>query len=254
MTTLAPLPALNMDTTKLVTRAKAADGSALYPEYLHFYDPLEKVEDLGSFEHNDPGHRADPKLTNLLKTAERVIDLSPHVGTEIEGVQLSQLSSAGLDELALMAAKRGAIVLRGQDFGDIGLERQKAIARHFGPLPIHGWAPHPASGSEEHMVIYDHKEGEPQRPRHSRKKRRLILSTFYRPESQKELGWKVACTVAYGSVSRSTNTRLFLHMHARESRDSWRRYPHQLKRASLQISFSKVQKKTRRLDRDPLQQ
>jgi sulfonate dioxygenase len=149
-----------MAITKLATRAKAADGSALYPDYLPFYDPLEKVEELGSFEHDDPGHRADPELASLLKNAEKVVDLSPHVGTEIEGVQLSQLSSAGLDELALMAARRGAVVLRGQDFGDIGLEKQKSIARHFGPLHIHGWAPHPAAGSEEHMVIYDHKEGE----------------------------------------------------------------------------------------------
>lgn len=149
-----------MAITKFATRAKTADGSALYPDYLPFYDPLEKVDDVGSFDHDDPGHRADPELINLLKTAEKVVDLSPHVGTEIEGVQLSQLSPAGLDELALMAARRGAIVLRGQDFGDIGLQRQKAIARHFGPLHIHGWAPHPAAGSEEHMVIYDHKEGE----------------------------------------------------------------------------------------------
>ena len=36
-------------------RAKNADGSALYPDYLPFYDPLEKVEDLGEFEHFDPG-------------------------------------------------------------------------------------------------------------------------------------------------------------------------------------------------------
>ena len=79
-------------------------------------------------------------------------------GTEIEGVQLSQLSEAGLDELALFAAKRGALVFRNQDFRDIGFEAQKKIVRHFGPLHIHGWAPHPMAGSEEHMIIYDHKE------------------------------------------------------------------------------------------------
>jgi len=87
-----------------------------------------------------------------------VADIAPHVGTEIEGVQLSQLSEAGLDELALFAAKRGALVFRDQDFRDIGFEAQKKIVRHFGPLHIHGWAPHPAAGSEEHMIIYDNKE------------------------------------------------------------------------------------------------
>lgn len=80
------------------------------------------------------------------------------MGTEIEGVQLSQLSEAALDELALMAAKRGALVFRNQDFGDIGFAAQKKIVSHFGPLHIHGWAPHPAAGSVEHMIIYDHQE------------------------------------------------------------------------------------------------
>lgn len=37
-------------------RAKNEDGSALYPDYLPFYDPLEKVEDIGEFEHDDPGN------------------------------------------------------------------------------------------------------------------------------------------------------------------------------------------------------
>lgn len=144
--------------SKHVHRVKNADGSPLYPEYMPFYDPLEKVEDIGLFEHNDAGHRADPAMRNLLGKATKIIDLSPHVGTEIEGVQLSELSSEGLDELALLAAKRGALVFRNQDFNDVGFERQKQIAGHFGPLHVHGWAPHPTAGSPEHMIIYDSQE------------------------------------------------------------------------------------------------
>jgi sulfonate dioxygenase len=155
-TTVAPTP--NPLMTKLVTRAKNADDTPLYPEYMPFYDPLEKVEDVGEFEHDDPGHRADPSFPNLLSKATKVENLSPHVGTEIEGVQLSQLSKEGLDELALLAAQRGALVFRKQDFGDIGFQKQKEVVRHFGPLHVHGWAPHPVGGSSEHMVIYDHKE------------------------------------------------------------------------------------------------
>ena len=142
----------------LIHRVKNEDGSPLYPDYMPFYDPLEKVEDLGYFDHFDPGHRADPTFPNLLANATKVVNLSPHVGSEIEGVQLSKLSSEGLDELALLAAQRGCLVFRNQDFCDIGFEAQKKIVRHFGPLHIHGWAPHPAAGSEEHMIIYDHKE------------------------------------------------------------------------------------------------
>ncbi|RDW58153.1 hypothetical protein BP6252_13564 [Coleophoma cylindrospora] len=141
-----------------IVRPKLADDSPLYPDYMPHYDPLEKVEDIGEFEHYDAGHRADPTFPNLLKGDAQVLDLSPHVGTEIRGVQLSQLNEAGLDELALLAAKRGALVFRDQEFGNIGFEAQKKIVRHFGPLHIHGWAPHPKAGSDEHMVIYDHKD------------------------------------------------------------------------------------------------
>ena len=130
--------------SKGVQRVKNEDGSALYPDYLPFYDPLEKVEDIGEFEHFDPGHRADYKLPNLLATATKVFDLSPHVGTEIYGVQLSKLSPEGLNELALYAAQRGALVFRDQDFRDIGFEGQKKIVSHFGPLHIHGLCKTPA--------------------------------------------------------------------------------------------------------------
>lgn len=109
------------------------DGSPLYPDYMPFYDPLEKVEDIGLFEHNDPGHRADPAKPNLLRTATKIIDIAPAVGTEIHGVQLSDLDSKGLDELALMAAERGALVFRDQKFIDLGFEKQKEIVSYFGP-------------------------------------------------------------------------------------------------------------------------
>lgn len=117
-----------------------------------FYDPLEKVKDIGVFEHNDPGKRADPSFSNLLKDQSKVVDLSPNIGTEIHGVQLSKLSSSGLDELALLTAQRGALVFRNQDFAGIGFDAQRKIASHFGPLHVHGWAPHPSGGSQEHMV------------------------------------------------------------------------------------------------------
>lgn len=151
---------------KLNQRPKNEDGSPLYPEFMPFYDPLEKVEDLGYFEHFDVGQRADPTFPNLLKNATKVAQLNPHIGTEIEGVQLSQLSPEGLDELALLTAQRGALVFRNQDFVDIGFEAQKKIVRHFGPLHVHGWAPHPMAGSPEHMIIYDHKEYVARPPAH----------------------------------------------------------------------------------------
>ena len=37
------------------------------------------------------------------------------------------------------------LVFRKQDFRDIGFEAQKKIVSHFGPLHVHGWAPHPGT-------------------------------------------------------------------------------------------------------------
>ncbi|EMC93931.1 hypothetical protein BAUCODRAFT_141343 [Baudoinia panamericana UAMH 10762] len=158
MPSIANLPASNNLPSKVATRAKNEDGTPLYPDFMPFYDPLEKVDEIGLFDHQDPGLRADPALPNLLRNATKVYNLSPHVGTEVEGVQLSQLTPEGLNELALFAAQRGALVFRNQNFCDIGFEAQKKIVSHFGPLHVHGWAPHPAAGSAEHMIIYDHKE------------------------------------------------------------------------------------------------
>lgn len=141
-------PTTGGDHTARAVRPVNKDGSPLYPDYMRepcpyrpvlapmfmthtaHYDPLEKVEDIGEFEHNDPGHRADPAKPNLLMHATKIVDLSPHVGTEIEGVQLSDLTSEGLDELALMAAERGCLVFRDQKFIDVGFERQKEIVRY----------------------------------------------------------------------------------------------------------------------------
>ncbi|PVI00237.1 putative alpha-ketoglutarate-dependent sulfonate dioxygenase [Periconia macrospinosa] len=130
----------------------------LYPDYLPHYDPLDKVVPVGEFEHDDPGHRADPAMQNLLKTATDVFDLSPHCGSELRGVQITELSSEGLDELALLVAQRGCVVLREQKYLDVGFDEQKRIASHFGPLHKHGWMPHPKNGPEEFVIVYDSKD------------------------------------------------------------------------------------------------
>lgn len=113
-------------TTKMP--ASSDNPAPLYPDYLPYYDPLEQVEMVGRFTHDEPGLRANPSKSNLLATATKIEDLSPYCGTELHGVQLTSLSKEGLDELALMTAERGCIVLRDQEFTDVGFERQKEIA------------------------------------------------------------------------------------------------------------------------------
>lgn len=66
-----------------------------------------------------------------------VTRLTPRIGTEIRGLQLSQLTDAQKNELALLIAERGVVVFRDQDFKDIGPEKQKEFGQYFGRLHIH---------------------------------------------------------------------------------------------------------------------
>ena len=68
------------------------------------YPPLEL------FEHYDHGKDADPSFPDLLPKGQVEIDhITPYIGSEIHGVQLSQLSDKGKDQLALYVAQRRVV-------------------------------------------------------------------------------------------------------------------------------------------------
>lgn len=73
--------------------------------------------------------RADPEKPRLLTPEAKLEHLSPYLGTEISGIQISHLSEKGLDELALYAAERKVLIFRDQDFKDIGPERQIELVK-----------------------------------------------------------------------------------------------------------------------------
>jgi sulfonate dioxygenase len=106
-------------------------------------------------EYSDPGLLADPSKPNLLAPSTKLRHLSPYLGTELSGIQLSSLSSAGLNELALYTAERKVLVFRDQDFKDLTPERQIAIARHFGPIQRHPTSGNVKGYPEFHVVYRD---------------------------------------------------------------------------------------------------
>lgn len=53
----------------------------------------------------DRAFSADPEKASLLALASEIEDLTPYVGTELKGVQLSELKDAQKDELALLVAE-----------------------------------------------------------------------------------------------------------------------------------------------------
>ncbi|KAL9079820.1 MAG: hypothetical protein Q9157_001329 [Trypethelium eluteriae] len=75
----------------------------------------------------------DPEKASLLAQASAVDNLTPYVGTELKGIQLSRLTDAQKDELALLVAERGVVFFRDQD---ITLEQQHALAAYYGIIEI----------------------------------------------------------------------------------------------------------------------
>ena len=79
-------------------------------------------------------------------------DLTPTIGTTLSGVQLSKLSDAGKDQLALLAAQRKVLVFKDQDFADLLIDQAKEIGRYFGRLHIHPTSAQPKGHPEVHVV------------------------------------------------------------------------------------------------------
>lgn len=140
------------DGTLVVNKKNRSE--AAYPDFLPTWDPKQKYEPLKFFKHIEPGTRADPQLSNLFpKDGSQVIKrITPKLGSEIKGVQLSSLSDAGKDELALYVAQRGVVIFRDQDFASKGPAFAVEYGKHFGRLHIHPTSGAPKGYPELHIT------------------------------------------------------------------------------------------------------
>jgi hypothetical protein len=84
--------------------------------------------------HVDPGTRADPEKKALLSAPREVIHLTEHIGTEIVGLQLKDLTDQQKDELGLLIAERSVVLFRDQD---IFPQQQKDLSEYYGEVEIH---------------------------------------------------------------------------------------------------------------------
>jgi hypothetical protein len=84
--------------------------------------------------HVDPGSRADPEKKALLSAAKEVIHLTKHIGTEVVGLQLKDLTNQQRDELALLIAERSVVFFRDQD---ITPQQQKELGEYYGEPEVH---------------------------------------------------------------------------------------------------------------------
>ncbi|KAF3921220.1 hypothetical protein ABW21_db0204546 [Orbilia brochopaga] len=142
-----------------------------YPNYLPTWDPNVKYPPLTPFEHYDHAKDADPAFPNLLNGA-KVTDLTSNIGAEVEGIQLSKLTNAGKDELALFVAQKKVVgkpiqtnsdninpsltgsssAFRNQDFADLPIQQALDYGGYFGRHHIHPTSGGPKNYPEVHLV------------------------------------------------------------------------------------------------------
>lgn len=89
---------------------------------------------------------------DLLANGAQVTHLTPTIGTEVEGIQISRLSPAGKDQLARYVAERKVVAFRKQDFASLAIPEALDFVRYFGPLHIHPTSGSPAGHPEIHLV------------------------------------------------------------------------------------------------------
>ncbi|CAP61192.1 uncharacterized protein PODANS_3_1470 [Podospora anserina S mat+] len=148
-------PYKEIATTKFDKDAEAGlkgHKAAKYPHYLPTWNPNDKYPPLQPFEHYEHGKDADPSFPNLLPESTAVTHLTPTIGTEVKGIQLSTLSDAGKDELARFVAERKVVAFRDQDFRDLSIEQALEFGGYFGRHHIHPTSGAPEGYPEIHLV------------------------------------------------------------------------------------------------------
>jgi sulfonate dioxygenase len=90
------------------------DATPLYPVYLPTRpDGFTSTIDVPLFDAEEPGTRANTSKPVILGASATIENITPRVGSEVSGVQLSKLSAKDLDEVALLVAERGVLVFVG---------------------------------------------------------------------------------------------------------------------------------------------
>ncbi|KAI9708652.1 MAG: hypothetical protein M1820_003870 [Bogoriella megaspora] len=129
----------------------ATQPPASFPNYLPTW-PDTTYAALEPFEHYEHGKDADPSFPDLLPQGTEVDDLTGNIGAEVKGIQLSQLTDKGKDQLALFVAQKKVVAFRDQDFASLPIPDALQIGEYFGRHHIHMASGAPDGHPEVHLV------------------------------------------------------------------------------------------------------
>lgn len=90
------------------------------------------------FPYEERALKADKEKKSLFGAANEVRSLTKHIGTEIVGLQLKDLTEKQKDELALLAAERVVVFFRDQELAP---QEQLALGEYWGQIERHPQAP-----------------------------------------------------------------------------------------------------------------
>ena len=164
---MAPVAVSRYDPSQFnsVHSAKTANGAytvsrknsdlAQYQEFLPTWNPDEKFPPLNFFKHFDKGVLGDVHYENLFHTSSdyKVKKVTPKFGTEVRGIQLSQLTDEGKNDLARLIAERGVVIFREQDIASYGPQFIVDFGNYFGPLHKHPTSGTPDGFPEIHVTF-----------------------------------------------------------------------------------------------------
>ena len=153
------------ETTKERFKRHNVDISAGYPlipdtsKIPRYVDEAIEVRN-EEYPYIERGANADPEKKALLGAATEVIHLTKHIGTELVGIQLNDLTDQQKDELALLVAERVVVFFRDQDLSP---QKQVELGQYWGQLEVHPQAPRINDEIEGVTVVwqdyYRHKFG-----------------------------------------------------------------------------------------------
>ena len=118
----------------------------------HVWLTATRYPTLEPFEHYDRGKHADKSFKNLLGAGSKTEDITSSIGTEVRGVQLTQLNNDGKDELARYVAEKKVVAFRDQDFAKLPIDKALEWGKYFGRLHIHPTSGAPEGYPEVHLV------------------------------------------------------------------------------------------------------
>ncbi|KAG0679947.1 hypothetical protein C6P40_004988 [Pichia californica] len=127
-----------------------------HPEWAPTWDAKDDhaFEHFKPFKHTDRALFGDSTFKSLTEDKNVIVrKVTPKLGLEVEGIQLSKLTDKQKDDLALLVAEKGVIAFRNQDFKFQSFEDIKKWGNYFGPLHVHPTSGAPLNNPEFHLVF-----------------------------------------------------------------------------------------------------